>query len=384
MASIPFWFKRLAPAPMQTSLRERLYGSVGALVGLLITDWVGHQALGGFNPWFIAPMGASAVLLFAAPASPLAQPWSIVGGNIVSAVVGVTCYRYLGDSGFAPAAAVALAIAAMFALRCLHPPGGAVALTAVMGGPAVKELGFGFVLSPVAFNSVVLVAVALLFNALLRRQHLRRPAPNLHRTSDPRPSERVGVQARDVQRALREQEHFVDVDPSEVEEIARAAQRRASKRHFADLRCGDIMSRDVVSIGADQPLEQAWRLLGRHRLQALPVVDRRGELVGIVSLRDVVTHQAGRDEPDDWKHLSVSTCMTREVLSVVPSTPVSSLVRPLSDGGLHQIPVLDASRQVVGTITQSDMVAALYGMMGEAGAPPLQKAEARKPEPPAS
>jgi CBS domain-containing membrane protein len=80
----------------------------------------------------VAPMGASAVLLFAVPASPLAQPWSIVGGNLVSATVGVACATWISDLVDAAALAIALAICAMFALRCVHPPSGAVALTAVL------------------------------------------------------------------------------------------------------------------------------------------------------------------------------------------------------------------------------------------------------------
>ena len=108
-------------------------------------------------PLLVAPMGASAVLLFAVPASPLAQPWSIIGGNIVSATVGVACASWIADPVGAAALAVALAICAMFALRCVHPPSGAVALTAVLGGPAVHALGYRFVAEPIAIQSVTLL-----------------------------------------------------------------------------------------------------------------------------------------------------------------------------------------------------------------------------------
>ncbi|VEA74072.1 HPP family [Serratia rubidaea] len=90
--------------------------------------------LGSVNLWFVAPMGASAVLLFAVPASPLAQPWSIVGGNLVAALIGVSCGKLIGDPGLACGVAACLAIGVMFKLRCLHPPSGAVALTAILGG----------------------------------------------------------------------------------------------------------------------------------------------------------------------------------------------------------------------------------------------------------
>ena len=114
---------------------------------------------------------ASAVLLFAVPASPLAQPWSIMGGNTVSALVGVSCALLLGPTGLAAGLAGVLAIAFMFSLRCLHPPGGAVAMTAVLGGSAVTHLGYQFAFWPVALNSALMLLAALLFNRLARRRY---------------------------------------------------------------------------------------------------------------------------------------------------------------------------------------------------------------------
>ncbi|MBX9347518.1 HPP family protein, partial [Chromobacterium vaccinii] len=158
------WLRGFWPQPIVTSRRDRLAGSLGAAFGLIATAWVCHRALGEPNPWFIAPMGASAVLLFAVPASPLAQPWSLIGGNLCAALVGVSCARLIGDPVLAAGIAAAIAIALMFPLRCLHPPSGAVALTAVLGGPAVARLGYGFAWHPVLLNSLLLLAAALLFN----------------------------------------------------------------------------------------------------------------------------------------------------------------------------------------------------------------------------
>ncbi len=171
MNRIAAWLHRFFPAPMHTRRREVLIGCIGAGIGLTFTEMVCKAALGNLNLWFIAPMGASAVLLFTMPSSPLAQPWSIIGGNVISALIGVACARNIADPMLASSLATALAIAAMFALRCLHPPGGAVALTAVLGGPAVLGVGYYFALVPVAINSVFLLAAALLFNKLLRRRH---------------------------------------------------------------------------------------------------------------------------------------------------------------------------------------------------------------------
>jgi CBS-domain-containing membrane protein len=148
--------------------RTHLRASVGALIGILITGYVTELALGMSMglPLLIAPMGASAVLLFAASHSPLAQPWSIIGGNTIAAFIGVFTYMWLKDPIAASGVAVAASIGFTSLLGCLHPPAGAVALTAVLGGAAVHELGYMFVLWPVGVNSVLLLLAALVFNNL--------------------------------------------------------------------------------------------------------------------------------------------------------------------------------------------------------------------------
>src|SRR5690606_24949628 len=122
--------QRLNPSIVPTSFRERLRASLGALVGIAATGFVSTLALGTSNtalPLLIAPMGASAVLLFAAPSSPLAQPWSIIGGNSIASLVGITCALTIGDPLLSASLAVALSIVLMLMANCLHPPSGAVA-----------------------------------------------------------------------------------------------------------------------------------------------------------------------------------------------------------------------------------------------------------------
>lgn len=148
------------------SEREHWISAVGGLVGILAVLWVSHIWLGSHGGVFaIASMGAAAVLLFAAPHGALSQPWPVLGGNMVSAFIGVTCARWLGhEPMLAASLAVALSISAMYTLRCLHPPGGATALYAVLGGETVHALGYGYLFSPVLLNVVVLLSVAVMFN----------------------------------------------------------------------------------------------------------------------------------------------------------------------------------------------------------------------------
>ncbi|MCZ8293649.1 MAG: HPP family protein [Hylemonella sp.] len=359
------WLRSFWPAPLSISRREIWLGCLGAGLGLLGTEWLSHQSLGELNPWFIAPMGASAVLLFAVPASPLAQPWSILGGNLVSALIGVLCAHTLGHDGLAAGAAGALAIAAMFALRCLHPPGGAVALTAVLGGPAIAQLGYGYALWPVAANSALLLALALLFNNLMQRRYPHQPAPqpHPHRTADLQPSARLGLSKQDLDAALASQGQLLDISPDDLEEILTRAQLHASRRKWGDVLCRDIMSRDVVHVGPRDSVDEAWARLARHKVKALPVIRDDGTLAGIVSLHDFFV---GHSSPDPRKMPVMSTAryvadiMTRKVRVARPEQLMVDLVSLFSDGGLHHMPVVDEQLRVVGMITQSDVVAALF------------------------
>lgn len=148
-----------------TTIRERLEAAVGSLIGLAIVGAVGRLALGQGSELslLIAPLGAAAVLLFAVPESPLARPWPVLGGNFISAMIGVACAKLIADVTLATAVACALAIAAMMLADCLHPPGGAVALTAVLGGPAIQGMGFGFALWPVAIATTLLLLSSMAF-----------------------------------------------------------------------------------------------------------------------------------------------------------------------------------------------------------------------------
>ncbi|GAB3488194.1 HPP family protein [Curvibacter fontanus] len=365
MHPLLLWLRSFWPAPLTVSRREIWLGCLGAGLGLLGTEWLSHHALGELNPWFIAPMGASAVLLFAVPASPLAQPWSIVGGNLVSALIGVLCAHILGHDGLAAGIAGAGAIAAMFALRCLHPPGGAVALTAVLGGPAISQLGYAYVLWPVAANSALLLALALLFNNLMQRRypHQAVPQPHPHRTADRLPSARLGLSKEDLDAALASQGQLLDINPDDLEQILTRAQLQASRRKWGDVHCRDIMSRDVVHVRPLDSVDEAWARLVRHKVKALPVIRLDGTLAGIVSLHDFFV---GHSAPDPRKMPVMSTAryvadiMTRKVRVARPEQLMVDLVTLFSDGGLHHMPVVDGQLHVVGMITQSDVVAALF------------------------
>jgi CBS domain-containing membrane protein len=167
--NLKFWTQWLGVELNEVSPKEKLISGLGGFVSILFTVFLcgrvfhADMALG-----LIASMGASAVLLFAVPHGQLSQPWPVIAGHGFSALIGVACGKWIQSPPLAGACAVGLAIVAMHQLKCIHPPGGATALTAVLGSPEVHRLGFHFVLFPVLLNAVAMVAVAVLFNACFR------------------------------------------------------------------------------------------------------------------------------------------------------------------------------------------------------------------------
>lgn len=149
----------------EVSWWEKAVSVVGGAVSIFTILLVTHHVLGLEGaPILVASMGASAVLLFAVPHGALSQPWPVLGGHVVSAVIGVTCARFIGNQELAAACAVGLSIGAMHQFKFIHPPGGATALTAVIGGTAVHSLGYSFVWRPVLLNVVIILSVAVLCN----------------------------------------------------------------------------------------------------------------------------------------------------------------------------------------------------------------------------
>jgi CBS domain-containing membrane protein len=367
------WLLSFSPSPVALGWPERFRSCLGALLGITFTAGVMHVFLGdkALIPLLVAPMGASAVLLFAVPASPLAQPWSIIGGNIVSATVGVACAAWITNPLDAAPIAVAVSIGAMFVFRCVHPPSGAVALTAVLGGPAVHALGFGFVLAPIAVQSFALLAVAIVFHASTghRYPHAARPAKD---TAARSPAASPGFTREDLEAVLGRRNELLDIDPGDLESLLLEIQLQSYVRGFKGLSCADIMSSPVVSVAPDTTIATAAAVLQRHGIKALPVVDEHAFVVGIVTRADITRNMAaGKLRAlaifiDRWFAGPKSTApriasiMTIDVSTVTVETPIAKLVPIFTAYGHHHIPVLDMHKRLAGIITQADLIRGLY------------------------
>ena len=203
---------------IEVSISEKAVSTLGGGLAILALIAISTHALPADGAAaLITSMGASAVLLFGVPHGQLSQPWPVIAGHGVSALIGVACERYIHHPALAAACAVGLAIGAMQQLKCIHPPGGATAFTAVMGGSAIHKLGFSFVLFPVLTNAVVMVLLAVLINyafpwrrypnTLNRLAQL--PQPNTPRAGSPPTHEEIIV-------AIRALDSFVDITENDL------------------------------------------------------------------------------------------------------------------------------------------------------------------------
>ena len=211
------WLKLLGIELSPVSHRERLVSALGGFVGIFAVYWVSHALLGSAaSPIMVLSMGSTAAMLFAVPHGALSQPWPLFGGHLVSGLIGIACLLYVPDPMLAGSLATGLAIGAMHYLRCIHPPAGATALAAALGNESVRALGFGFVLSPLMLNVLIILLAAIAFNAMFPWR--RYPAALVRSTAAPAPAI-AGYEAishEDFVFALSQMDSFIDISEEDL------------------------------------------------------------------------------------------------------------------------------------------------------------------------
>lgn len=355
------WLNTLKPNFKVLPFKDRVLCGLGALIGLAISSLISWHVLGGFNAWYIAPMGASSVLLFAVPASPLAQPWNVVIGNTIAGVIGVSCALFIAEPTLAFSLAVALTIFLMMSTDSLHPPSGAVAITAVMGGESIHQLGYAFVFYPVLLNSILLLIVAIIYNRMLGKQFPQVAQINT-RSKDPTPTQKVTIQPQDIKDALADQTELLDISEYDLQKIILKAQENANARQVGDYLCQDIMSKDVIFLHAEDDIHKALDKFKQVNLMSLPVVNVDNELVGTLALYEVVEWFKGStDVHASWQYL-VKQIMNLQVVTVQPQQPIQDLIPYFVERSFNYIPVVDG-KKIVGIISRADMIAAMQQLL---------------------
>ena len=212
------------PATMPLSGRlGALRGAVGAGLAITLTGFLTGMVIGSDPavPWLVASMGASAVLAFVLPASPLAQPWPVIGSHLLAAAIGLACHGLITVPWLAAGLAVLLAIAGMNLLRCLHPPAGGTAVLTALATPAIAALGWQFLIVPLGLNLAVLILLALAYNRLTGHAYPHR-APQV--AVPPMLSGRYTDA--DLDAVLEDWDEVLSVDRGELDALFRALETR--------------------------------------------------------------------------------------------------------------------------------------------------------------
>lgn len=359
--------RAFGPAIGIGSAREALRAGLGAALGLFVAGLV-MLASGSdlrLGLYLIAPFGASSVLLFAAPNSPLAQPWSAVVGNATGAAVGVLACLLVPDPGLRIALAVGLGIAAMIGLRAVHPPAGAVAMTAAMNPEAIRQLGFWFVLAPVTLGTVLLVALAVVYARLTGRHYPLRQFddPGPHGTADPPAVERLGLTEAELEGILQSYRQSLNLGVEDLARLIGAAQIQAAS-HASPESAAAIMSRDLVTVTPDTGLDVVADLFARHDFHSVPVVEEGARYMGLICQIDLIRHgraQARRPGTRGQRRAAPETAaaiMRRNVPLARPDSPLGALLPLLSGPDCDAVPILVGGR-LRGIVTQTDLIAAL-------------------------
>jgi len=214
--ALPLWQKVLGVELSPVSHRERLVSALGGFVGILVVFATSRAVLGAAaSPVMVLSMGSTAAMLFAVPHGALSQPWPLLGGHLVSGLIGIACLLHVPDPLFAASLATGLSLGAMHYLRCIHPPAGATALAAALGNESVRAMGFGFVAAPLMLNVLIILAVAIAFNALFP---WRRYPAFLVRAAAPAPAAEgyEAISHEDFVYALSQLDSFIDVSEEDL------------------------------------------------------------------------------------------------------------------------------------------------------------------------
>jgi len=277
-----------------TSHREKWISALGGGLGIAAVYGLSHWYLEGMAAGLmVASMGASAVLLFAIPHGTLSQPWPVIVGHSVSGFIGVSCHLWLGNSWCSAAVAVGLSVGAMAYLRCIHPPGGATALAAVIGGPSVHSLGYGYLLTPVLLNLAAIVIVAVLFNSLF---HWRRYPLALMRSTQAEPTQpHLALSHEDLSAAIHALDTYVDISSEELAQLFERAWQhaRAAEQHSVQL------ARDYYYSNGETG--DRWCVRQVFELADADVDNPQGRLTYRAVAGDCV-HQTGLCRVEEFRH----------------------------------------------------------------------------------
>lgn len=306
----------------------------------------------------IAPLGASAVLVFGAVSSPLAQPWPVIVGSTSSAVVALLVCALVPIHGLAIALSVGLAIVAMALLRATHPPGGAVALTVALASEAGATPSPWFALLPVAAGSLFLVLCAMAWARLTGRRYPMRQfgGTGPAQTGDPAPAARLGLNEAELRQLLADYRQSLNLGVEDLARLIGAAEMRAASQQTGLTTASDVMSRDLVTVGPEAGLDEISLIFRQHGFTSLPVISSEGVFLGVIfqlHLISALSRSAG-----EVQNLRAAEIMEQAPPCATAEASPEQLVTLLGENGWDAVMILEGQK-IVGVVTQTDLIAAL-------------------------
>lgn len=380
MSTQAFW-RMVCTDQLHLSLKEKCVTALTCFAAIMITGFVSHIFAQNQLPWLIASMGASAIILYVLPNSPLAQPWPLVMGHLSSACIGISAFYSISSTLYAAATALGLAVFFMLLLKCVHPPGAATALAPVLSVDPSKSIDFMFVLMPVGINVMIMLVLAIVFNRyLLKRSYpvfnppLAAKMP-LMSTAKLKKNRFTDMYQQDLLTALSNFEGVIDVSYHDLSKLFAAVHLLGYQRSHAQLTCGDIMLRDIIMLDYDTDVEAAWALMHAQHLKAMPVLDKAKHVIGIVTAYDFLKFIKLTPYRDFQKRLldfihktpdlsttkpeAIGHIMTRAVAKLAQSASIIEALHLMTTQGHYAIPIIDEQQHFVGMVFQRDVMAAL-------------------------
>ncbi|MGV8988247.1 MAG: HPP family protein [Cypionkella sp.] len=354
--------RAFAPALPHPHPREALRAAVGGMLGLLFAQFIlwgiGHlsgASLAGLlaHPLLIAPFGASAVLIYAVPSSPLAQPWSVVAGNTVSGLCAIAALHLGLPPMVALCLAVLLALVAMAFARALHPPGGAVAVATVLASTPDQIPGLSYLLITVLLGSLLLVIFGVAYNRATGRTYPFRTTAQVPAPVAPLPETRQLPSPLVLASALDRTRLGANIGVEDVARLIEAAEEIAAG-HALGLVAGSIMTADPITVGPDADWRTLSAMFVDHGFRNLLVVSGENRFMGLIPVQTILRPGA---QGLSARHL------LQEVVTRPPEASLADLLPALAQGHQTALPIVNDDGSLAGLVTRSDIVAALVHRM---------------------
>ncbi len=377
-----YFLRFLTIDPVNLSFKSKTLSLIACFCSIFFIALVTRIiTLGPEYPMIVASMGASAIILYFIPNSPLAQPWPFAGGQICSAVVGITCALHIHETASAAAVAVGGSVLIMLLLRCLHPPAAATSLAPIMAGDSLTSLGYDFVIQPVAINVAFMLVLSLFINRWVMKRNyptpvaIKKTAEQQHDNAN-KPSLKIGISEEDLNLALKDLDFFVDMTPKDLSQILTHSEINTFKRIRGNILCADIMSKNVMTVEFGTEIEEAWQMMYRKNLKAVPVIDRANRVIGIITWHDFfkcIDLNVYENFQDKFRNFirrtadvtsrkpeSVGQIMTTSIILLPETAHIAELIPIMSLQGHRQIPIINDQCRLVGMVYQANLIAALY------------------------